>query len=121
MVKSTIKDHKRVEWRDCTELAIDTMSAIVVDHISHLETVEEWHILLKENGDYFAHPNPFIAAGDIPEPPFFTEFPKAKIAFLHYADDLALRGELSAQIMTEYINETFVPNVLDKHNRSFNP
>ena len=55
MVKS-IKDHKRVKWRDCTSLAIDTLSDIDVDHISHPEMVEEWH-------NHFAHPNLFIAAG----------------------------------------------------------
>ena len=80
-------------WRECTQYAVDVMLQAGIDYIKRAETVEEWHIHLRENENLFNHPNPYVANGDEHLPPFFDENHKAKQAFLCQADDLAHKGE----------------------------
>ena len=115
--KCTMGGANRPTWRQCCEYAMDLMVAVGEDYTCRAETIEEWHILLRENDDHFAHPNPLIAAGDRPEPLFFSENPRAKMAFLQYADELAGRGELHSEAMMDYTNNTLVPKALEKHNK----
>ena len=110
-------DAKRPTWRACTQYAVELMKAVGEDYISRAEAVEEWHMLMRDNDDHFAHPNPFVAAGKRPEPLFFSENPRAKIAFLQRADELAGKGELQSKAMMEYTNNILVPKALEKHNK----
>ena len=87
----------------------------------HVETVQEWNMLFRDNGNRFAHPNPLITAGKKPEPLFFAENPRAKISFFQYADDLEARGELSSQAMFNYTNNILIPKSLEKHSKQLNP
>ena len=43
----------------------------------------------------FPHPNPQAAAGKTPQPPFFLEFPEAKLCLIRKADQLLKSRELS--------------------------
>ena len=104
-------------WRECTQYAVDLMQLVGEDYISTAATVEQWHILLRENGYHFTHPNPRVAAGEIPVPLFFSENPRAKIAFLQYVDDLAGRDQLLSEAMMDYTNNILVPKALEKHNK----
>ena len=80
-------------WRDCTQYAVDLMNEAGITYIKRAQTIEEWHIHLRENDNLFNHPNPYVATGDEHLPPFFDENHKAKLLFLRHGDELAHKGE----------------------------
>ena len=67
------KSGNRPKWKECTAYDVRLMEAVGQGYIKHAETVQECHMLLKDSGDRFAHPNPLIVVGKIPEPLFFYE------------------------------------------------
>ena len=87
-----------------------------VDHWTSDCIIQYWHIIFRDKGDLFPHPNPDAAAGKIPDPPFFREFPEAKLAIIKKADELLPQHELSVGNMSAYINEELLPQLHAEHN-----
>ena len=112
-----IKSEDRMQWLDCCQAAITTMTHVGHTYIECDETVADWHMELRENGNKFCHPNPLIAAGKIPEPTFMSENPRTKHAFLQHADTLAHRGALQGKAMMDYTNNILVPKAMERHNK----
>ena len=78
-------------------------------------TVQKWHIVFQDNANKFPHPNPQVAAGKKPNPPFFLEFLEAKLSIIRKADKLLKIRELSVQNLVEHVNDTLVPRLNKEH------
>jgi len=111
----------KVTWMDCCQVAVDRMKDVGCNRISSAETVQIWHMKLREGGNTFPHPNPRKAAGQISEPLFMSENPNAKNGFIAFADELAAKGELRGQVMTEYVNDVLVKNALEEQQNAQGP
>ena len=96
------------------------MGRIGITHTTNYETVQRWHLLFRDGGNKFPHPNPTVASGKTrnPDPPFFIEFPEAKHAFVTKADELLYKNELSGKAMADYVNNKLVPSLLKEHNEN---
>lgn len=104
-------------YDECTEYTIELMDAIGQGYINRAETIQEWHMMPRENNNWFAHPNPLIAAGMIMEPLFLAENQRTRVAFLQWADELAAKAELMSQAMMDYTNDVLVPKAMERHNK----
>ena len=108
---------ERPTWRRCCEHAIETMALACNEYVSHWQTIEEWHIQLRDSGeDKFPHPNPQVAAGEVVDPPFFVACPGAKLQFLSHADEMAKKGELTSEALADHVNSTIIPFHLKEYN-----
>eukprot|EP00984_Skeletonema_dohrnii_P022669 scaffold11766_cov144-Skeletonema_dohrnii-CCMP3373.AAC.1 len=104
-------------WRECCEHALNAMKLVGIKYITCAETIERWHMQLRDSGDEkFPHPNPQVAAGQIVEPQFFVGCPTAKMMFLSHADELARKGTLTSEALADYVNAQVVPLHLNEFN-----
>lgn len=79
----------RARWKeDCCQAACDMMNLIQIDYATHRDSVMRWHRHFKDSGNKFPHPNPQVAAERSPDPPFFAEYPHAKLAIIKRADEM---------------------------------
>ena len=73
---------QRMTWTQCCESAVTIMPCARVDYVQTDWSVRRWHCIFCDKMDTFPHPNPEAAAGNVPDPPFFREFPEAKLCLL---------------------------------------
>ena len=107
---------KRKKWKNCCNAASKFMKKINVNIGSNPETVRRWHRIFRKNNNKFPHPNPQAAAGITPDPPFFIQYPDAKLSLIRKAENLLENRDLSVSTLHEYTNDILVPRLLKEHN-----
>ena len=100
-------------WLKCCEHSIHKMSEVGCHFVVTAETVRVWHHTFQSNGDRFPHPHPGVANGKDPDPPFFSENPDLKRAFIEHGNNNL--ESLKSEMMVDYVEEVLVPKLIVKH------
>lgn len=113
---------KRKRWQaDCCRTACETLAQVGITDSLHPLIVARSHMVFRDLGNMFPHPNPRRAAGEKPEPPFFVEFPAAKLSLTRHADELLKSRDLSIRNLYDYVNYTSLPRLIQEYNDVVGP